>query len=273
MSTLRHVAWNINRLIAQNGGPISRVLFRAANLYVKTYKNLNYDMNTNGEYYVLDCLAKHEIRTVLDVGANKGDYTSACLSRFPYAQVHSFEIVPATYQKLLKNVGNKKDVCLNNFGLSNSRGSIEINYNPDDDGSSSLIEGSNIHDGLWEKVHVNVIKGDDYLTDREISSVDLLKVDVEGAEHLVFDGFSKSFANSSISAVQFEFGMVNIYSKFLLRDFWELFSKHGFVIGPLMPRGVEFKEYNTRDEDFQGTPNFFAVHKSKTAMIDAVRLR
>src|ERR1700682_5686554 len=186
--------------------------------------------------------------------------TSADLSKSPQGAVKR----PLTH---------KKKVCLNNFGLSNSRGSIEINYNPDDDGSSSLIEGRNIHDGLWEKVQVNVIKGDDYLTEREISSVDLLKVDVEGAEHLVFDGFSESFASSSISAVQFEFGMVNIYSKFLLRDFWELFSKHGFVIGPLMPRGVEFKEYNTRDEDFEGTPNFFAVHKTRTAMIDAVRLR
>jgi FkbM family methyltransferase len=272
LSTLRHVAWNTSRLIAQNGGPVSSALYRAASLYVKTYKNLNYDMSTNGEYYVLDRLAKQDIRTVLDVGANKGDYTNACLSRFPNAQIHSFEIVPATYKKLLKNVAGP-NARLNNFGLSNSRGSIEINYNPHDDGSSSLIEGSNIHDGSWEKVKVNVITGDDYLNDKGINSVDLVKVDVEGAEHLVFDGFSKSFANGCISAVQFEFGMVNIYSKFLLRDFWELFSKHGFIIGPLMPRGVEFKEYNTRNEDFQGPPNYFAVHRTKTAIIDAVRIR
>ncbi|MEA3147443.1 MAG: hypothetical protein QOI53_3005 [Verrucomicrobiota bacterium] len=273
MNTLRDVAWNINRLIAQNGGPISRVLFRAANLYVKTYKNLNYDMNTNGEYYILDCLKSQAILTVLDVGANKGEYTSACLSRFPHAEIHSFEIVPATYQKLITNVGTEKNVFLNNFGLSDTKGIVQINYNADDDGSSSIIEGSNIHNGQWEKVEVDVIKGDDYLVERNINSVDLLKVDVEGAEHLVLNGFSKSFENGRISAVQFEYGMVNIYSKFLLKDFWDLFSKYGFAIGPLMPRGVDFKEYNTRDEDFQGTPNFIAVHRSKINMIEAVRLK
>jgi len=54
--------------------------------------------------------------------------------------------------------------------------------------------------------------------------------------------------------------MVNIYSKFLLKDFWDLFTRYDFVLGPIR---VDFKEYNTRDENFQGPPNFFAVHKSE----------
>jgi hypothetical protein len=65
--------------------------------------------------------------------------------------------------------------------------------------------------------------------------------------------------------------MVNIYSKFLLKDFWEFFSNHGYILGPVMPKGVDFKEYNTRDENFQGPPNFFAVHKSKSKIIEAVK--
>ncbi|CAN7550204.1 FkbM family methyltransferase [Bosea sp. LjRoot9] len=270
MSILRKTAWNTSRLIAQNGGAVSRALYKVANLYKKTYNNLNYDMNTNGEYYLLDRLSTAEMKTVLDVGANKGDYTLACLSRFKDANVHSFEIAPPTYQKLTNNVSSKR-VKLNNFGLSNKDGSFYLNYNPDDDGSSSLVEGSNIHDGNWSKIQVNVIRGDDYCKNECINSVDLLKVDVEGAEHLVFDGFSESFEKNMISTVQFEFGMVNIYSKFLLKDFYDLFSKHGFVLGPVMPSGVDFKEYNTRDEDFQGPPNFFAVHKSKPRIIEAVK--
>jgi FkbM family methyltransferase len=272
LSKIRHLAWNTSRLIAQNCGLFSDALFRAASLYVKTYKNLNYDMTTNGEFYLLDRLAKTNVRTVLDVGANKGDYTNACLSRFPDAEVHSFEVVPATYQKLIGNVGSSK-ARLNNFGLSNFRGTVDINYNPDDDGSSSIVAGSLIHDGAWGVVKGSVIPGDDYISEMSIKTIDLLKVDVEGAEHLVFDGFRKSLAGGSVSAVQFEFGMVNIYSKFLLRDFWELFTKYGFIIGPLMPRGVQFREYDTRIEDFQGPPNYFAIHKSMTERIEAVKVR
>jgi FkbM family methyltransferase len=270
MSILRQTAWTTSRIIAQNGGAVSRSLYQIANLYRKAYNNLNYNMDTNGEYYLLDKLSTTGVRTVLDVGANKGDYTRACLTRLKDATIHSFEIAPPTYQKLKNSVSSDR-VKINNFGLSNSDGCFDLNYNPDDDGSSSLIEGSNIHDGSWKKIKVNVIRGDDYCKSELIESIDLLKVDVEGAEHLVFEGFSKTFEGGLISSVQFEFGMVNIYSKFLLKDFYDLFNGYGFVLGPVMPKGVDFKEYNTRDEDFQGPPNFFAVHKSKPQIIEAVR--
>jgi FkbM family methyltransferase len=228
-------------------------------------------METNGEYYVLNKLAAMtQVTTIFDVGANKGEYTNACLCRFKNAKVHAFEIAPPTYQKLIANVSSER-VKFNNFGLSNAVGSFDLNYNPNDDGSSSLIAGGNIHDGLWRKIKVDVTTGDEYCRDNNVTSIDLLKVDVEGAEHLVFDGLLNNFGKCAISAVQFEFGMVNIYSKFLLKDFYDLLNRHGFVLGPVMPRGVDFKDYNTRDEDFQGPPNFFAVHKSKSHIIEAVR--
>ena len=69
-------------------------------------------------------------------------------------------------------------VIFNKFGLSDTKGGFELNYNPDDDGSSSLVAGGNIHDGLWEKINVEVITGDDYCKYNNINSIDLLKVDV-----------------------------------------------------------------------------------------------
>lgn len=257
-------------MMAHNGGPMSRALFHAANVYVKTYNNLNYDMATNGENHVLNRLSGHDIKVVFDVGANKGEYTAACLSRFPNATIHAFEIVPATFEKLAAGATSPR-IKLNSFGLANSSGRLSINYNPHDDGSSSLVEGSSIHPGTWQKVEVDVVTGDDYCADQKVDSIDLLKIDVEGAENLVLEGFSKSFGSGRISSVQFEFGMVNIYSKFLLKDFWEFFRKHGFALGPIMPKGVDFKEYDSRHETFQGPPNFLAVHESKPKLIDAVK--
>src|SRR5262249_19226425 len=142
-----------------------------------------------------------------------------------------------------------------------------------DDGKSSLIRGGDIiNRASFRTVTANVTTGDKYCQDNAITSIDLLKVDVEGAEHLVLEGFTGSFERSIISAVQFEFGMINIYSKFLLKDFWDFFSKYGFVIGPIMPNGIDFKDYSPRDENFQGPPNFFAVHKSRSMIIEAVKL-
>jgi hypothetical protein len=48
--------------------------------------------------------------------------------------------------------------------------------------------------------------------------IDLLKLDTEGAEHLVLRGFDGALARGRIAAVQFEYGRVNAVTGFLLRD-------------------------------------------------------
>jgi FkbM family methyltransferase len=271
MSLLDRAVRSVNRLLSQNFGPLSTAAYRVANAYARGYNNLNYDMKTNGEYRLLDRLARLETTTIFDVGANKGAYARACLSRFAGAELHAFELVPETYAKFVANVRSDR-VVANDFGLSDKPGRLEINVNPRKDGLSSLIEGTAINKGTWTKRSVEVIRGDDYCAERGITRIDFLKVDVEGAEHLVLEGFSRMLAEGRISVIQFEYGMINIYSKFLLLDFWRLLTEYGFVLGPIMPRGVAFRSYDARDENFQGPPNFAAVHASKPEIIRAVTL-
>jgi FkbM family methyltransferase len=268
-SILRSAGWKISRVVARNGGPISRAAYEAANVYCKAYNNLDYDMKTNGEFALLDRLSKLQVSTIFDVGANKGEYVKACLDRFSQANIHAFEIVPATFRKLSQNVTSPRAI-LNNVGLSDEVGEVEINYKPDDDGLSSLVAGEQIYGGGWQRVACKDMTGDQYCERHAIDQIDFLKMDVEGAEDKVLRGFERMFGDGRISAVQFEFGMVNIYSKFLLKDFWEFFDRRGFVIGPVMPQRVVFREYNTRDENFQGCPNYVAVRKSNAAMVEAV---
>jgi FkbM family methyltransferase len=236
----REVALGVSRFIANSRGPVSSVIYKLACIYMRAHKNLNYDMNTNGEFALLNRLSDQNIKTIFDVGANVGDYSRECLSRFPAATIHSFEIVPATFQKLERNLAESPRVKLNDFGLFNSRGTVQINCNPANDCISSIIEGDAIYKGNWRKLDVKVVVGDDYFNEKGLSVIDLLKIDVEGAEHLVLDGFRKAFEQGKILSVQFEFGMFNIYSKFLLIDYWKFFTEYGFALGPIMPDGVDF---------------------------------
>lgn len=63
------------------------------------------------------------------------------------------------------------------------------------------------------------------MTSRNISYVDLLKIDVEGNELKVFQGAEKSLAEGRIGAIQIEFNECAIDSRIFLRDFWNLLSK------------------------------------------------
>ena len=112
--------------------------------------------------------------------------------------------------------------------------------------------------------------GDAYCATKGIDRIDLLKIDVEGAEHMVLRGFEQMLQHGAIRAVQFEYGNINFESRFLLRDFWEFFTKRGFVLGPVMPRGVRFKAYQTQDESMPSPPNYLAVLRNDTALIAAV---
>ena len=97
-----------------------------------------------------------------------------------------------------------------------------------------------------------------------------MKIDTEGHEYSVLEGFTQMFQQEKIGCIQFEYGYISILTKKLLIDFYELLTPHNFVIGKITPDGVKFKEYHLFDEDFQG-PDYLAVHKSRQDIIDTVK--
>src|SRR5262249_51820401 len=126
MKSLKQVVKTVGRRIARGRGPMSRAIYKMATEYLKSYNNLDYNIETNGEIHILDCLTRVDIRTVFDVGANVGVYTRACISRFKNAEIHAFEIAPPTYEILARSLTLARGK-LNNFGLSNSEGVIDFN--------------------------------------------------------------------------------------------------------------------------------------------------
>ena len=112
--------------------------------------------------------------------------------------------------------------------------------------------------------------GDRYCEERGIETIDLLKIDVEGFEDRVLRGFSRMLGAGKVTAVQFEYGLANINTRFLLKDFHELLEGMGFVVGKVFPKYVDFRPYEiATDEDFKG-PNFLAVHSRHATLIDVL---
>src|ERR1700722_299514 len=165
-------------------------------------ENCDFDIDTNGEVWILRTLANHSLlKTVFDVGANHGDWTAKVLEMNPGAVVHCFEICPPTFQKLSKNLATRNaQIILNSFGLSDIATEIEIKYSPDDDGKTSMFDVL-----LPLKVEVakaKVITGKEYCAGKSIQSFDFLKIDVEGAEHLVLKGFGDVLKPENLPVVQ-----------------------------------------------------------------------
>lgn len=239
-----------------------------SDLFQAWHRNIDGDPRYNGEEYVLRTLQSFGLRTIFDVGANIGEWSRMARSFFPAAAIHAFEIAPPTARELEAAFAGDTAFFPNACGLSDAAGEMEIKYYPDARGLSTLIDYP--HDNRVQKLAVQVTTGDEYLCAHGIEHIDFLKMDVEGAEHLVIEGLRRSFQERRIGAVQFEYGRVNIVTRFLLRDFYRTFEEAGFRVGKIFPNYVDFRDYSFDQEDFLGQ-NYLAVSCSRPDWVEALR--
>jgi len=265
----------INKLLSIHAinikNPVYSFIYKACRRFIYFYKNANYDYRHNGEEYLLKKLGECKIGCVFDVGANHGEWLKIALGYLPSCDVHAFEISPNTFTILNENIDSNTRVKLNNFGLCDEEKDVKIRFDQARDTHTSMVETSVSGREKFDSLDVKCIPGDMYVKNNKIDHIDFLKLDVEGAENLILYGFKKSFSNKIVSVVQFEYTEINIDSRFLLKDYYHFFEKNGFRVGKLYPNGVDFKNYEYKDEDFVG-PNYIAVHESCIEIIKLLKI-
>ncbi len=190
---------------------------------------------------------------------------------FPNATIHTFELSNLTFEVLAKTLSDARFVN-NNCGLSDAEGSIRYkDYGPESK-FNTLLGNATYHDdqiAVTEREGL-VRTGNAYCQEHGIDQIDFLKVDVEGAEHMVLSGFSELLNNQAIRAVQFEYGYTNGDAHFLMRDFYQLFESHGYQVGKIHRQGVQFQAWSYPLNNFKSGPNFLAVRSTDTELISAV---
>jgi FkbM family methyltransferase len=243
-------------------------------MYLDTYENRNYDIETNGEARVIACLDSP--RVLLDVGANTGEWSINAARRHPEAMIYAFEVMSTIRTQLCRRVAGIHNVEVVPFGLLDKDDEVPGRRFIQESGWSTVLCHDAQQAGSWAATHENspfveevceVKRGDAFLSENAIDRVSMLKIDVEGAEHLVLRGFTETLSAGRIDIVQFEYGYVSTLTHFLLRDFYELLEPLGYIIGKVYPRAVSFRSYAVQDEDFIG-PNFVAVRKDLPRLID-----
>ncbi len=140
--------------------------------------------------------------TVFDIGANSGYFTLLMADLVgPEGRVYSFEPFPVNFNLLKTNVlfNGLENVHLFQSALSDRRGEAILHINPVNDGGHSLGDFEDNPDlagrdkkKLKELVRTETL--DEFMAAQKIDHVDIMKVDVEGAETLVFAGAKKLLA-------------------------------------------------------------------------------
>ena len=170
---------------------MKQILYKLAKKYIKHYEGFSYNFKKNGEQYVLESLSNLPIQTVFDVGANTGEWSKLAARYLDDAKFHLFELSESTFMSLERGFKNKGNFKLNNLGLSNSTGFVTYQDYGKNSGLNSILQDASYHKSNYESKKCLVTTGDEYCLKYKIEQIDILKIDVEGAENMVIEGFSQ----------------------------------------------------------------------------------
>jgi FkbM family methyltransferase len=190
----------------------------------------------------------HDKLTIFDIGSCEAEDSIRYSLLFPNAEIYAFEPLPANYVKCQNNIAKykKQNIKLFNVALSNTIGNSDFyvsNGSPDEktntaewdygNKSSSLLAPDKVKEVFkWlkfdDKVTVKTSTIHNVCLNEGVSQIDIVHMDVQGAELLVLQGAGKWI--QKIKVIWLEAENVTLYKDQPLKKDIEQFMKaQGFV--------------------------------------------
>ena len=162
---------------------------------------------------------------VFDLGGFVGDWSKKIFDKYK-CTIHIFEPVNKFYTHIKENLISEK-IIVNHFGLAERTFKTDIYIN--DESSSIYKKGT-------KSENIQLIDFMDYINEKQIAKIDLLKINIEGAEYdlleyVIQTGYVTNIVNIQVQFHDFfsnsEKRMKNIQSK--LNKTHELTYQYPFI--------------------------------------------
>ena len=133
-----------------------------------------------------------------DVGSGKGKFTEKLLKLRSSSVYHLFEPVKDFYSILSKKFKDNTNVFINNFSLSNcnDRKIIYKSYTNSNFCINTYVKDLNLNDVVNEETITITL--DQYCKYNMIKHIDFIKIDTDGYEAQVLEGFIRTLRNLDI---------------------------------------------------------------------------
>jgi FkbM family methyltransferase len=161
-------------------------------------------------FHIIRSLVGKPDGVIFDVGANLGQTTEVYRVLFDQCLIHAFEPQVAMFAQLRHRLGNTERVFLNHAALGDTVGMATLHQATHHESGSLLA----LNPGSWwaqsldirqsgtETVAVDTI--DHYCAERQITEIDLLKLDVQGLEPECLRGAQTLLSKRGIRVIQAE---------------------------------------------------------------------
>lgn len=181
-------------------------------------------------------LKRYPIRSILDVGANRGQFARLARTVFPDSRIYCFEPLPDAYNDLQiwaeKQDGN---VLTFNMAIGNDSCSVNMHLHREHDDSSSILATTELYSQLYpfsrEQIEISVSQTtlDDFMINAPSppESELLIKMDVQGYEERVIEGGTSTLAKARACII--EICIDKLYEKQSTFDnIYRMMRHHGY---------------------------------------------
>ncbi len=206
---------------------------------------------------------------ILDVGANRGDWSRALLAKRGASPLRLIAFEPSPeHETTLAAIGDPR-FEYQMKAVSSTVGEATLHFDAPGSVNASLVKRDLDHinipfDGS-QTVPTTTI--DAIVDGAGLERIDFVKIDVEGHELAVLEGAAQSLSHGLIRALSFEFGGGNVDTRTFLRDFWTLLTGYGFDIHLSTPWFglVKINRYHSSLESFETTIYVAVLRTNRTA--------
>ena len=137
-------------------------------------------------------------KIIFDIGANIG-ITGIYLAKiFPESTIYSFEPLSENFEILKKNAANFKNLKVFNFGLGSESGNFKIFLSDDKTNFGGVSFKESVEGNLdYSNTECSLKNINDFVMEEGITSVDLIKIDTEGAEFEILTSLKKEYLDKT----------------------------------------------------------------------------
>jgi FkbM family methyltransferase len=132
---------------------------------------------------------------VFDLGGYKGQWASDIYSSY-LAKVYIFEVYTPFYNHIAKRFTGNSNINVYNFGLASQTKTEQITI--DVFSTSSFKKSDNM-------VDIHLKKASDFITEHGVNKIDLMKINIEGAEYDLLEHIIESGIINNIGDLQIQF--------------------------------------------------------------------
>lgn len=207
------------------------------NLIQKTLRHFGYELRRTRDAISLQKeLIKGRDPVIFDVGAHVGSVARKYRQLFPLASIYCFEPFPPSFEQLLQNLEGDSRISCYKVAVSEKRGKAVLNANLSSSTNSLLAtdpRGSRYWgEGLLDtnaQVEVDTTTIDCFFHENGISHIDILKLDVQGAEFAALNGATEVLSHSKVSLIYTELLMCPTYvGQHKLYEYLTLLDSYGY---------------------------------------------